>query len=149
MREAVADLGAGLDRSGVVQLPGAYGLPKGAPRHELVGDVDVTRIAGKGVRTQTARVPRMRGGAPRAAFPSRAMILSDLEPGLLVANEQTTSEPPLPSGRNEAVATRTARRPSARAASDYGLTFCGRRVVPLGERPQYSLGGHPISDGTA
>ena len=62
VREPVADLRAGLDRRGVVQLSGAERLAERAARHELVGDVDVARVAAEGVRAQTARVPQPRGG---------------------------------------------------------------------------------------
>ena len=106
VREAVADLSARFDRGGVGQLPGAHRLAERPARDELVGDVDVARVARERVRAEAARVPqprRRRGLAlgPRRRLPSRATILSATSrPVRSSRASQTEPEPPLPSGRN-------------------------------------------------
>ena len=93
MREALADLCAGLDRVGVVELAGAQRLAERAARDELVGDVDVARIAGECVRAQAARVAQLRGRRGLALGARGGLALAgddlqgDVEPRLLVAGE--------------------------------------------------------------
>ncbi len=93
MRKSLAHLSAGLDRVGVGQLPRAKRLPEGAARDELVGDVDVSRVAGEGVGPQAAGMPELRGGGGLALRARGGLALAgddlqgDVEARLLVTGE--------------------------------------------------------------
>ena len=58
--EPVAHLRARLDRRLVGQVAGAQSLAVGLSRHELVGDVDVTRVASEAVCAQAGGMPEVR-----------------------------------------------------------------------------------------
>ena len=93
VREPVADLRARLDRRSVVQLAGPQCLTKCASRHELVGDVDVPRVACKFVGAQATRVSEAGGGSGLAFGAHGRLPLAgddlerDVESRLLVACE--------------------------------------------------------------
>ena len=71
--EAVAHLGAGLDRRIVGQLAGPQRLAVRASGDELVGDVDVPRVAAEPVRAQAGGMPQLRGGL-RLALGARGRL---------------------------------------------------------------------------
>src|SRR5205809_1402092 len=93
VRQAVADLAARLERRRVVQLSGAQSFPERAPRHELVGDVDVPGVAPERIGAQAARVAQARGGrglalCARSRFPLAGYDLErHVEPRMLVSHE--------------------------------------------------------------
>ena len=93
VRQAVADLAARLERRRVVQLAGAECLPKRAPRHELVGDVDMPGVAPERIGTQATPVPELRGGRRLALCTCSCLSLAgddlerDVEPCVLVSRQ--------------------------------------------------------------
>src|SRR5205807_2673742 len=93
VRKAVADLRTRLDRRRVRKLARAKRLAERPPRHELVRDVDVTRVTGEGVRAEAARVPELRGGGGLPLGARRGLALAgddlqrDVQARLLVAGE--------------------------------------------------------------
>ena len=93
VREAVADLRAGLDRLVVRELPGAQRLAVRLAGDELVRDVDVARVAAEPVRAQAGGMPQMRRGLGLALGPRRRLALArddlerDVEARALVASE--------------------------------------------------------------
>ena len=97
--EAVADLRARLDRRLVRETAFAQRLAERAARHELVGDVDMARVAREAVRAQAGRMPEMRGRRRLALGARRGLSLpgddleGDLEPRSLVAREPDRARP--------------------------------------------------------
>ena len=93
MCESLADLCAGLDRGGVLQLAGAKSLTERLARDELVRDVHVSRVAGECIGAQAARMPQACGGGGLALGPRGGLSLAghdlqgDVEPVLLVPGE--------------------------------------------------------------
>ena len=91
--EAVAHLRAGVDRVVFRQLAGAQRVAVGAARDELVGDVDVSRVATEPVRAQTGGMAEMRRGLGLALRARSRLALTrdhlqrDVEAGPLVAGE--------------------------------------------------------------
>src|SRR6476646_11197696 len=81
VREAVADLRAGLDRLVARHLPGAQRLAVRLTGDELVRDVDVARVAAEPVGAQARGMPQMRRGLGLALGARRRFALAgdDLE----------------------------------------------------------------------
>ncbi len=103
--EGVENLGADLDRGGVVELAAPQALPERLSGHVLIGDVDVVLVALERERAQTARVAKPGRGLhlPLCPRPGLAFSRDDLERdvacGPFVPHEPNRPEPPLPSGR--------------------------------------------------
>ena len=126
VREPFADLGAALDRSVVVQLPGAQRLAERASGDELVGDVDVARVAREGVGAETARMPQPRRRVRLPLGAGRRLALAgddlerDVEPVLLVAGQPDRAGAARPGGRSGSGSVWLARdeEPTRRRAQD-------------------------------
>jgi hypothetical protein len=79
--EGVENLGADLDRGGVVELAAPQTLPKRLPGHVLVGHVDVVLVALESERAEAARMAKPGRGLhlPLCPRPGLAFSGDDLE----------------------------------------------------------------------
>src|SRR5581483_8394864 len=135
VRERLEELRGDLDRVPVVELAGAQRLAERPPRHVLVGDVDVARVASERVDALAARMPERRGG-PRLALGAGGRLplpshhlQRDVEPGALVPREPDVPHPARPERPQRAVA---AEDQLLRGdGDDHGLHYETRRTTPL------------------
>jgi len=110
VREAVADLGARLDRRRVVEFARAHRLAERLPRDELVRDVDVAGVPRERVCAQAARMaqPCRGGGLALGAGGGLALagddLQRDVEARLLVAREPDRPVAAAPERAERAVA---------------------------------------------